>query len=75
MHDLRERRHDDRPAELLAHPTQLLDHGAFEMRHAMLGQMAPHGADHAAGQLMLQVAGVERLRLADRQTLRLGQAA
>ena len=72
--DLRERRHHDGPAELLAHAAQLLDHRAFEVRHA--GSRRAGGAwcpTMPPGQLVLQVGGVEGLRLADRQAFGLGE--
>src|SRR5439155_7742048 len=52
---LGKRRHHDRPAELLAHAGELLDDRPFEMREPLLGELAAHGPDHAAGKLMAQV--------------------
>ena len=40
---------------------------------AALGQVPAHGADHAAGQLMLQIGRIEPLRPTDGQALGLGQ--
>ena len=48
-------------------------HRAFQVREARLGQVTAHRADHAAGQLVPQVGGVEGLRAAGRQAFGLGQ--
>ena len=39
----------------------------------LLGQVAAHGADRAARQLVAQIGGVEALRAPGRQALGLGQ--
>ena len=44
------------------------------MRDAALGEVAAHGADRAAGQLVVQIGGIEALRPAGRQALGLGEA-
>ena len=67
--ELRDRRDDDRVAHLGAHAADLLEHRVEQLGPALLLEHPPRRRDHAAGELVVVVGGVELLRLADRQSL------
>ena len=71
--ELRDRRDDDRVPHLGPHPRHLLQHLIEQLGPAQLAEHPPGGGDHAAGELMAVIRGVELPGSPRRQPLGAGQ--